>query len=324
MKATKNRYIAFKIAVAYFILGFLWILFSDHLVTLMTSEPELLTEIQTYKGWFYIAITAVLLYWLIRNELKKKNKINEELEQAKRKAEESDRLKTAFLSNMSHEIRTPLNGILGFSSMLSDGNYRNEKERKLFMDQINNNSENLMKIINDIIDISKIQENQVDINPKKFDLNELMDQLYNQYLLTNDKIKEKKVSLKMVKPENPACTIFSDPHRVQQVTINLLNNAIKYTPSGEITLGYIEHPEGVEIFVQDNGVGISEEGIKKLFERFSQSDPTMKSDGFGLGLAISKGLVEALGGQIHVKSKPGKGSRFSFKLPETLQITLNQ
>ena len=312
-----KRYVAFKIALAYFVLGFLWILFSDRLLTLFTNDVKLLTELQTYKGWFYIALTAILLYLLIHNEFKKKNKIAEELRKSKLKAEESDRLKTAFLSNMSHEIRTPLNGILGFSNMLIEGHYESEKERTLFMDQINKNSENLMKIINDIIDISKIQENQIEIKQKLFDLNELLNQLYDHYLLINNYIKEKKLNLRLEQAmKDGPYLIHSDPDRLQQIITNLINNAVKFTPSGEIVFGYEIQSNGPIIFVRDSGEGIPEKAKEKLFNRFNQSDATVRNDGFGLGLAISKGLVEALGGQIDVETIPGQGSRFYFNIPQ--------
>ena len=146
--------VAIKIALIYFTLGFLWILFSDRFILKLAGTSDAITIIQTYKGWFYVSITAVLLYFLIHSEIKKKNKIEQELIKAKTKAEESDHLKSAFLSNMSHEIRTPLNGILGFSELLVDDSF-NTEDKKIFAKNLTQNSIDLLKLINDILDISK-------------------------------------------------------------------------------------------------------------------------------------------------------------------------
>jgi hypothetical protein len=181
----------------------------------------------------------------------------------------------------------------------------------------------LLKLINDIIEISKIQENQIEVNMKKFDLNVLISQLYEQYLLINPKIKQNIVVLHQHKaiPDKPY-HIVSDPERVQQIMINLIDNAIKFLPSGEIIIGYNIRSGEPELFVEDNGIGIPKKEQEKLFNRFNQSDSTVGHDGFGLGLAISKGLVEILGGQINVDSEPGKGSKFYFNIPQKNQMVI--
>ena len=154
----KNR-IAIKITMLYLALGFLWILFSDQFIYLTVKSADSITILQTYKGWFFVVITSVLLFYLIRKEIHKKEEVEKRLKQAKSKAEEADLLKSAFISNMSHEIRTPLNGILGFCELILDDSFTTE-EKKVFVKNLTKNGSDLLKLINDIMDISKIQENQ--------------------------------------------------------------------------------------------------------------------------------------------------------------------
>lgn len=305
-----------KIALIYLIISFFWILFSDMFVNSLTMDADKLTHIQTYKGWFFISATAILLFLLINNELKKKNKVQDELEKAKLQAEESDRLKTAFLSNMSHEIRTPLNGIIGFSSLLNDEDIPAES-KKMYIEQIEKNGQLLIKIINDIIEISRIQKNMVSINLKLFDLNKELDNLVKRYTSIESPLTRKGLELIVendiyTKPFN----LFSDPDRIDQILMNLINNAIKFTNKGTITIGYTNNEDIVRIFVEDTGSGIDIEDIESIFQRFNQNSSLKDSnDGVGLGLAISKGLAEALDGKIEVESETGKGSRFTLILP---------
>ena len=311
-----RRFFAHKITLAYFILGFLWIFFSDHFLVMVTNDVKLLTELQNYKGWFYIAATALLLFFLIRNELRHKNKLLAELNQAKLKAEESDRLKTAFLSNMSHEIRTPLNGILGFSNLMCEENVP-RKDKQLFLEQINMNGQLLLKIINDIIEVSKIQENMLTINFQQTDINQLLNKLAKAYQLKESLFQKKGLELRVLNQLSVApLYIETDPARLLQVLVNLMDNALKYTDKGWISIGYSITNEKIHISIQDTGIGITSENQTIIFERFKQNATSKDTrDGFGLGLSISKGIVEALNGQIHVESVLGKGSRFTVIFP---------
>lgn len=309
-----------KITLIYLTLSFFWILFSDKFLLSLTSETDSLTRLQTYKGWFFIFTTSVFLFLLINAEIKKLNRVKQELVKAKEKAEESDRLKTAFLSNMSHEIRTPLNGILGFSNLLCEEEI-SIQNRELYQDQINSNSQLLLKIINDIIEISKIQENMLQIQIKRLDLNLLFENLYQGYNCPESILTKKGLELKLI-PENKTepFIITSDPERLLQVLGNLIDNAVKFTQSGTISIGYKTSGEKVNLFVEDTGIGISKENQKQIFERFKQTSMTRdRNAGFGLGLSISKGISEALGGRIFLESEPGKGSRFTVELPAHLQ-----
>lgn len=311
-----ERYFALKIAVAYFILGFLWILFSDYLLQFFIIDLDVLTKWQNYKGWFYIAVTALMLYWLIRRQMKRKNRLLDELEAARLKAEESDRLKTAFLSNMSHEIRTPLNGILGFSNLISEEDVPVE-QKQLYLKQINSNGKLLLKIINDIIEISKIQENQLAISYEQVDLSLLLDNFIKAYTLNGNAFKKKGLELRVLnRLESESLIIETDPSRLLQVLVNLMDNAIKYTAEGWIAIGYRLENSEVQIWIEDTGSGITPENQEIIFERFKQTSTSKKTGaGFGLGLSISKGIVEALQGTIELESAPGRGSRFLIKLP---------
>ncbi len=312
-----KRLFAFKIAVAYFIFGFLWILTSDHILVFFVSDDvSLLTKFQNYKGWFYIATTAVLLYLLIRGELRRRNKLLEDLEEAKIKAEESDRLKTAFLSNMSHEIRTPLNGIMGFSNLIGE-EQTSADERSLYAKHINMNGKQLLKIINDIMEISRIQEKQLEISIQPVELNQLLNNLIKAYTTNKNPFTQKGLELRILNDlDSELLYLESDPARLMQVLVNLMDNALKYTQEGWVSIGYESNSQEVQIFIEDTGPGIEAANQQNLFERFKQTSNFKDTGaGFGLGLSISKGIMEALNGKILLESTPGKGSRFTMVLP---------
>lgn len=241
----------------------------------------------------------------------------EELIKAKEKAEESDRLKSAFLANMSHEIRTPVNGIVGFTQLLRDQEYSQEEQEEFF-DIIDLNSSQLLQIINDIIDISKIEANQLNINEQTFSLNKLMDELYNSYELELQQNNKTHLSVELHKGLTEGeDKIKTDAIRLKQVMSNLLTNAAKFTEKGTIDFGY-KLTDGNEFlfFVKDTGIGIPEDKQKVIFDHFRRAHETRASKygGTGLGLSISKRLVEMLGGKIWVESKENEGANFFFTL----------
>lgn len=264
-----------------------------------------------------MSVTAVLLFLLIRNEIKKKNQIEIELASAKTKAEESDHLKSAFLSNMSHEIRTPLNGILGFCELLLDDSFT-EDDKQVFAKHLTKNGNDLAKLINDIMDISKIQENQFEISKKKFNLNSLLDTIFLEYKHSDMKAMRNQISFKLLKGnEDFEIELFSDPVRLTHIFQNLLNNAFYFTDEGFIHFGYLRTENGIEFYVEDSGCGIDEANRNLIFKPFFKGkNQIIGSKGFGLGLAISKGLVKLLGGDLQFNSKPNAGSRFYFSIPE--------
>jgi signal transduction histidine kinase len=233
----------------------------------------------------------------------------------KQKAENADKLKSAFLANMSHEIRTPMNAILGFSSILEKA--VTEEKRRDYVKIIIQNGEYLMQLINDILDISKIEANQFEIVKTDFFVDELMEDLHQVMLAYNERFRNKNINLiceKHLKNEK----IFSDSARIKQVMTNLLSNALKFTNKGYVNFGYIISDTYIEFYVQDTGIGISNEEMKKIFDRFNKGNSIEElkhHQGIGLGLSISKQIVELLGGKILVTSLKGEGSRFSFVLP---------
>lgn len=241
---------------------------------------------------------------------------NSQLKIAKEKAEESDRLKSSFLANMSHEIRTPMNGILGFSTMLSDPALPDET-RESYIKIVDSSCDQLLHIINDVIDISKIETGQTDLSESPFDLSELISEVISFYSLTANEKGLKLSDLSVESSRFSKNIIVSDRTKLRQVLDNLFSNAVKFTPSGEIVFRY-KTEMGLLIFeIQDSGIGIPAEFQNVIFERFRQVETsfTKKYAGTGLGLSISKAYVEKLGGSIWVTSEIGKGSTFSFNIP---------
>jgi len=254
---------------------------------------------------------------LILKNISERKEAERKMLEAKYKAEESDRLKTAFLSNMSHEIRTPMNAIVGFSDLLSDEQLKPD-ERRDFIAQINQGADDLMRLIDDIIDIAKIEAGQVNVHISECFIRELFKELHLMYIQNIKRTGKDDVSI-MLEWNWPLneLAIYTDPFRLKQILINLLSNAVKFTEEGEIILGIQEHPEGVYFYVEDSGIGIREEKQKVIFDRFMQGHETKTKlyGGTGLGLAISKNLTEILGGNIGVESVSGEGAKFWFVLP---------
>jgi len=310
----KNK-IALKITLIYFLIGFLWILFSDQFILSIGQSGNSITILQTYKGWFFVGITATLLFIIIRKEIIKINQAEAHLIEAKLKAEESNVLKSAFLSNMSHEIRTPLNGILGFCELILDDSFSSD-DKKIFAKNLNKNGNDLLKLINDIMDISKIRENQFDISKKTFNLNDLLEVIYFEYMQSDLKDQRERVIFNLINGRNNLIIeLFSDPVIFMHVFRNLLNNAFFFTHEGFIHFGFKETESGIELFIEDSGCGIDESSKDLIFKPFFKGKNLIVGNkGFGLGLAISKGLVKLLGSDLQYTSTLNKGSRFYFRI----------
>jgi signal transduction histidine kinase/CheY-like chemotaxis protein len=253
-------------------------------------------------------------------KLKEQNEIlriiNDELIRSKEKAEESDKLKSSFLANMSHEIRTPMNAILGFANLLKNTNFSDE--RKLtFIDIINSKSKQLLQIITDIIDISKIEAGQISIFNKSFPLNRMVQELYLSFDNLRKQDNKPVILNYSVGLPDGEDGIFSDKIRIEQILSNFLSNAYKFTDTGNIEIGYRIENASITFFVKDTGIGITPGEQKVIFDRFRQveSSHSRSYSGTGLGLAISKGLAERMNGQIYVESDFGKGSVFYLTLP---------
>lgn len=244
-------------------------------------------------------------------------KAERELIEAKQKAEESDNLKTSFLANMSHEIRTPMNSILGFSDLLINDEVQVEKQTE-YLKMIHSNGTHLLNLINDIIDISKIEANQLRISKKETSVNIILDELFLDF--SNRKINNNlKFKFELTKgSQNDNFSIITDGLRLKQILINLLSNAFKFTDDGLIQFGYKIRKDGIlQFFVKDSGIGIPEDKHELVFSVFQRLEDSYDKNysGAGLGLSITKSLVEKLGGHIWLMSKPGEGARFYFTIP---------
>ncbi len=242
-------------------------------------------------------------------------KLMDELVKSKEKAEESDRLKSAFLANMSHEIRTPMNGIIGFADLLEDNSIEDDK-KKQFLQIIKTSGLQLLNIINDIIDISKIETHQIRFTEEKVNISQIMNDLVSFFYQITEKKNLQLTISSMVGNDQDECK--TDGVKLRQILTNLINNAIKFTDCGFIKVLVSVKDHLFYFEVQDSGCGISKENQSVIFDRFRQVDDKKGSTlqvGTGLGLAISKAYIELNGGKISVSSEPGKGSAFSFTWP---------
>ncbi len=278
---------------------------------LMESERSLKKQIQEYQvlNKEYLSLNDEL-----RKSYEQIQRINSELIVARNRAEESDKLKSSFLANMSHEIRTPLNAILGFSQYLKGENLEKDKTDQ-YVDIIESSGKQLLTIINDILDISHIEAGQLIMTEEIVNINHLCNELHNQFseLLENRQI-SLIVDTKSI-PDN--LNILTDKNRLRQVLCNLLDNAMKFTSEGMIHFGCKMDHEFLEFYVKDSGIGIAPENHNMVFKPFRQVETTDIRNymGNGLGLSISKALVEKMGGNMFFTSALGQGSSFRFRIP---------
>ncbi len=245
------------------------------------------------------------------------NKQRKQLEIAKQKAEESDQLKSAFLANLSHEIRTPMNAIMGFSELLDDPQV-SDQDRKSYLEIIKKSGINLTSIIEDLLEMSKIESKQISPNYKSLNLDKCIAEIYQSTKITIPK--EKKIDFNIIQTHKGLDqNILMDEVKLKQILNNLITNAIKFTKQGYINIGYAvnEETQLIKLWVEDTGVGIAEANQRLIFNRFRrvESDDAIEIGGLGLGLSITKAYVELLGGEIEVKSSPGQGATFTLHLP---------
>jgi signal transduction histidine kinase/CheY-like chemotaxis protein len=286
--------------------------------TLLDNSVE---YVSASKNWSFLEITlgiitAIAAVIILITDINTRNKLEDELRIAKKLADENAIMKEQFMANMSHEIRTPMNSILGFSDLL--GKTKLDKAQAEYLNAVKLSGSNLLNIINDILDFSKIEAGKLNIEKISFNVIEVLNSLK---IMFAPKAEEKQINFRIyIDPKTPAY-IFGDPTRLNQILINLINNAIKFTSQGEVKLSCeiksIEHDIVQFVFkVQDTGIGIPADKINSVFERFNQgnTETTRKYGGNGLGLAIVKQLVEIQNGDIHLKSKEGIGSEFIVKI----------
>ena len=324
--------IEYKIPAIYLLIGISWIYFSDTFFGAIAKTEEHLIFFNVIKGFVYVIITSLLLYFLLKGYVEKKKTAdniikqrNYELEEQnqvliklKQKAEENDRLKTAFLQNMSHEIRTPMNAIMGFCDLLPE--YFDDKEKlEYFTDIINQRCRDLIIIIDDVLDIAKIESGQLPVKYEECDPEVLFQDLYEMFISQQKRLKKEHITLEY-KLECDKCqhTFITDVVKLRQILINLIGNSLKFTDVGYVRFGCRqESPDFLTFYIEDTGPGIPPDKQNIVFERFVQISPHPNRlyGGTGLGLSIVRGLVDLLGGKIELKSVPEVGTTFLIKIP---------
>jgi signal transduction histidine kinase len=303
-----------------------YIYFSDRLLEIFIQDLTLFSSVQTFKGVAFVALSSLLIYVSIFRKERENERILSELdakvrerttrlEEAMFLAESTSKLKSEFLANMSHELRTPLNAIIGFSEAMLSGVYGpvNERHRE-YLGDILTSGENLLGLINDLLDLSKIEAGSMDLERREFSVKELMKSAAGMF---TEKAIVHNITLECHVEEGVG-EIIADQRKVKQVIVNLLSNAIKFTPpGGTVRMNARKTAEAIEISVEDTGIGISSEDISQLFQPFHQLESPFqkKYSGAGLGLFLTKRLVELQGGGIRAESEKGGGSVFSFSIP---------
>lgn len=276
-----------------------------------------------YNGIKYLTVKSSVLpdsagnienYLLIVIDITHLKETETKLIEAKTKAEESDRLKSAFLANMSHEIRTPLNAIVGFSGILAETDDPEDKQQ--YLNIIQRNNDLLLQLISDILDLSKIEAGTLDVICSNIDMHRLCEEMVHSLKMKTQQ------GVELLFAPSPACIIHSDPNRLTQVISNFINNAIKFTVHGHIRIGYHVKPDHFEFYTEDTGIGIEPVKQTCIFDRFVKLDNFV--NGTGLGLSICKSIIEKIGGKIGVTSTPEHGSRFWFTLPGSSFVDLKK
>ncbi|MDX9748579.1 MAG: response regulator [Paludibacter sp.] len=288
------------------------------------SIRRLSGEIRYIKVWWKEVLwDREKHFQVINQDITQEKLLYNDLVNAKNKAEESDRLKSAFLANMSHEIRTPMNGILGFAELLKEPDLTGDQQR-MYIDLINKSGQRMLNIIKDIIDISKIESGVMEIQLSDININEQFEFIHHFFL---SEATAKGLQLKVRNlPADRNVRLTTDKEKLYAVLTNLVKNALKFTSRGEIELGCIHKESYLEFFVRDTGIGIAKDRQQAVFERFVQADieDKMAFQGAGLGLTISKNYVEMLGGTIWLESTEGVGTTFYFTLPVNFGAPLAQ
>ena len=309
-----SRLTPFRIALIYALVGSSWILFSDMLLSEISLDAHTVALISIVKGCLYVAVTSLLLYWLVsRYAAWSKKAIQAEI--AKEAAEAASRAKSEFLAHMSHELRTPLTSILGFSDLLRDIAPSDHDTVQRYAGLIYESGNHILSLINDVLDLSKIEAGKLELKIEKFQVHELITGSLDIFLE-----EASKRGIKINTDIDKAPDIMEgDKIRIRQVLFNLIGNSMKFTPDGgAITVSAGKTDSGfIKFSVTDTGIGIAGEDQKKLFRPFSQLDTpdTKRFAGTGLGLSICRKIVELHGGRIWLESEVGRGTVFIFKLP---------
>lgn len=305
-----------RLLVYYLLIGGIWILVSDTVLMGFATSTDQLTHWQTYKGWFYVVISGALIWFIARlYEGRLRTKMNE-LSQALHRAEESDRMKSIFLQNISHEVRTPLNGIMGFAEVLEQ-TCDFSSESKEYLRYIRKNGEELRAFMEKVLDVAILDSGSAQFIPRKLALRDLLREVYLEAKSLAGLHPHLNFSFDDGGLSASALTLQTDSFIIQKILGNILENAFKFTDSGEVVLSVNLENEYLVFRVEDTGPGISENEKSYIFDRFrtgeSRSDGTTR--GAGLGLYIAQQFTHLLQGSLQVKSLPGSGSVFTLKIP---------
>lgn len=280
------------------------------------NDSELVKKMDE-SAYIFACLLVAICIWVLFRDINKREKLEKELVLTQKKVEHAANIKEQFMANMSHEIRTPMNAIIGFNNRLNKTKLNDEQRE--YVEAVQSSGENLLTIINDILDFSKIEAGMVRIEQIRFSLQSLLHSVCTMFFI---QAKEKKLYLQLHVSEKIPEMIMGDPTRLTQILINLIGNALKFTHEGNVdilvdVINEDEQNATIEFKVKDTGIGISDEKISEIFERFTQakSDTSRIYGGTGLGLSIVKKLVELQSGTITVESKKGKGSLFKFIIP---------
>lgn len=283
---------------------------------ILRAKVKVFMELEEHKA----SLKALISELATKNdqleiEISKRKKVEEKLREAKNKAEKISDAKSQLLVNMSHEIRTPVNSILGFADLIANPNLSKE-DKERYLKYVSNSSQNLLFLINEILDHSRIESGEFKINSAPCRLNDMIIELKESFDRIKAQQDKENLVINIDLPKDQL-TIKTDPQRIKQVMINLISNAIKYTDKGSITIGYRLNKKLVRFFVKDTGIGIESSEVENVFSRFKrvETQDSLKSQGTGLGLSISQRIVILMGGDIGVESELHKGSEFHFSLP---------
>jgi|GEM_PF-1011697 len=305
-----------RLLIYYLAAGGLWILLSDRILMFLTSSPQQLTQWQTYKGWFYVIVSGLFI-WIIVNLYNRRlsQKMNE-LNEALKKAEESDRLKTIFLQNVSHEVRTPLNGIMGFADILMETNSLSEVH-KTYLHYILKNSEELKSFMDKVLDVAIIESGSARFIPRLLNLSELVREIYFEGKHLSAFYPHLSFIFEDATEPQSNLKIVTDPVLVTKIMDNILENAFRFTESGEVSLKIYAKEDSVAIEVSDSGPGISEKELIHIFAKFHTSKDLQDTQtrGAGLGLFIANHYARLIGGKLQCTSVFGEGSVFKLEIP---------
>ena len=307
---------AYRITILYILFGALWITFSDNLVARLTHDPDVIRKLSIFKGWFYVLVTGILLFFLVRNEIRRRSQVYNQLLDAKKRADEAVRLKSTFLANLSHYIRTPMNSILGFVELIEDKDTSPENHQ-LFQSYITESSQNLLQTLSSIVEIARLQEGQVEVTRSLVNPDDLIGRVAATARIDLAALKKPlDIRTGSVKHDGGG-QLVTDADKVVMILKVLVSNSIRFTARGGIDIEYENGPDGFLFRVTDTGGGIPADKQATLFTDFLQHDPLTGTpgQGAGLGLALASRLAAILGGELRLESTGPGGTTFCLYLP---------